>query len=105
MASGRVHASEVYDWLGLEPVRHTFGLSEDDRDQIREWLDRSGIRWGLDADHRAEQDQPADPQNTWSFGLERLCLGAVMADDGRGILPWVSLPLMWSSGRQRWQPT
>lgn len=82
MTSGRVLASQVFDWMGLEPVRNTFSLSDSDLEQMRRWLAKAGIRWGVDAAHREEHDQPFDAQNTWEFGLQRLCLGAAMADDG-----------------------
>jgi exodeoxyribonuclease V gamma subunit len=82
MVDDRLEASFVVDLLTLEPVRLRFDLEPDDIPTLVDWIEQSGIRWARDADHRAREGQPADPQNTWRFGLRRLLLGAVMADDG-----------------------
>ena len=80
LADGRVAASQVYGLLALEPVRLRLGLSADDVADIRDLMDESGMRWALDAEDRAAAQQPALFQNTLDFGLERLALGALMAD-------------------------
>lgn len=81
-AASRVSASAVLDLLALEPVRRRFGLEETDLEQLGEWVRASGVRWGVDAEDRAEAGQPGVAQNTWVFGLERLVLGVTIADDG-----------------------
>jgi exodeoxyribonuclease V gamma subunit len=83
MADGRLEASAVIDLMTLEPVSRRFGIEPEDLPTLQSWIRDSGIRWGQDAEHRARLDQPAETQNTWSFGLRRLLLGVVMADDGR----------------------
>lgn len=85
LVDSRLEASALIDLLTLEPVRTRFGLGPDDIPTLQRWIEQSGIRWARDADHRAQAGQPADPQNTWRFGLRRLMLGVVMADDGRMI--------------------
>jgi exodeoxyribonuclease V gamma subunit len=82
LATGRIRASEVLDFLGLAPVRQRFGIARDDLPRIADWVQDSGIRWGLDAAHRATHGQPEDAQNTWSFGIDRLLLGACMQETG-----------------------
>src|SRR5690606_41682661 len=65
-----------------------------DLETIREWISGSGIRWGVDAEHRAAAGQPATLQNTWRFGLDRLLVGWAVGDDGElvhGVLPWADL--------------
>lgn len=92
MVRGRAEASRVLDLLALEPVRKRFELEPDDLERITQWVGDAGIRWGIDAAHRAEHDQPADPANTWRFGLDRLLLGVAMRGDGsalwQGALPY-----------------
>jgi exodeoxyribonuclease V gamma subunit len=92
LVDSRVTASQVLDLLILEPVRLRFGLRAEDMPLIQGWLDRSGIRWGLDAAHRRHHEQPTELQNTWRFGLDRLLLGVAMADDGArtpgGLVPF-----------------
>jgi len=80
LADGRVAAPQVYGLLALEPVRLRLDLSADDVADLRDLMDESGMRWALDAGDRAAVQQPALFQNTLDFGLERLALGALMAD-------------------------
>ncbi len=80
LADGRVSAPQLYALLALEPVRLRLELSVDDVADLRELIDESGMRWALDAQDRAAADQPELEQNTLDFGLERLALGALLAD-------------------------
>jgi exodeoxyribonuclease V gamma subunit len=72
---GRFGANQVLDLLGLELVRARFEIAPDQVETLRDWVTESGIRWGVDAAHRAEVGQPARAENTWRFGLARLVLG------------------------------
>jgi exodeoxyribonuclease V gamma subunit len=91
LVGARVTASEVLDLLALEAVQARFELSPEDVDTMTQWVADSGIRWGIDADHRREHGQPATAQNTWRFGLDRLLLGYALPGDTRqtfaGVLP------------------
>src|SRR6201999_1174477 len=49
----RLTASQLLDFADQEPVRRRFGLDDDDLARIEDWVAASGIRWGLDAQHRA----------------------------------------------------
>lgn len=92
MVRGRVTASEVFDLLVLEPVGARFGLDTAAIESLRGWVARSGVRWGIDAEHRAELGLPNDAANTWAFGLRRLLLGYAMPAGERrlfeGVLPF-----------------
>ena len=92
LADARVTASQVLDLAASTPVRRRFRFSDDDLERLRGWVAASGIRWGLDGEHRAPYDLAAIPQNTWRTGLDRILLGAAMAEDG---LRWIdrALPL------------
>jgi exodeoxyribonuclease V gamma subunit len=92
LASARVTASEVLDLAAAPPVRQRFRFGDDDLERLRQWVEESGVRWGLDAEHRAAYRLDRVPQNTWHAGLDRILLGVAMADDGRR---WVgrALPL------------
>jgi exodeoxyribonuclease V gamma subunit len=78
LAGGRVAASSVLDLLGLEPVRRRFGLGAEPFARVRALLVAAGVRWGIDADDRAEAGQPRDGQNSWAFAIDRLLLGRVV---------------------------
>jgi exodeoxyribonuclease V gamma subunit len=91
LASARVTAAQVLDLAGREPVRRRFRLDDDDLARAEEWVAEAGIRWGLDAAHRAPYKLDALDANTWRAGLDRLLLGVAMADEGHrlvgGVLP------------------
>jgi exodeoxyribonuclease V gamma subunit len=88
---GRVTASEVLDLLAIDAIRARFGIEAEDLDSLRRWVAESGIRWGVDAQHRSSVGQPSLRENTWRFGLDRLLLGYALRGEGRelfgGILP------------------
>ncbi len=71
----RFGASQVLDLLGQDLIRERFEIAMDEVEQLREWARDSGIRWGVDGEHRAEVGQPASTENTWRFGLSRLAIG------------------------------
>ncbi len=75
----------------MEPVRARFDVQAHELDAVRGWIDRAGVRWGIDEAHRAGEGQLAIRENTWRFGLDRLLLGFAMPDQGRelfgGVLP------------------
>jgi exodeoxyribonuclease V gamma subunit len=48
----------------------------------KKYIDRTGIRWGIDADRRSERvkDFPNLVAHTWKHGIERMLLGALTPD-------------------------
>lgn len=89
---GRVTAGEVVDLLALDPVRRRFEMSDDDLDWVREWLSRSGIRWGIDNTQRARFQLSGFAQGTFAAGLDRIVLG-VLAEEDDGQWLGTALPL------------
>jgi exodeoxyribonuclease V gamma subunit len=91
LAQSRVSASEVIDLAGRDLVRRRFRFDDDDLARIEAWIPAAGIRWGIDAAHRAPFELDAVDANTWRAGLKRILVGAAMAQrDGRllrGVLP------------------
>jgi exodeoxyribonuclease V gamma subunit len=92
LTSARVTASELVDFAGLEPVRRRFHLDDDDLARVEEWIGSAGIRWGLDAAHRAPFQLGAVGANTWRAGLDRVLLGVSMTEDDQ-LLVGDALPL------------
>jgi len=78
LPSSRFQASELLALLEVPAVLRRFRLDAAAFERIRDWVGASGIRWGRDARAREEAGLPAWPDNTWSFGLERLLLGYAM---------------------------
>ena len=65
LAGRRLTASDVLDLADREPVRRRFRLEDEDLARIRDWVADSGIRWGLDADHRAPYKLADLAAGTW----------------------------------------
>jgi exodeoxyribonuclease V gamma subunit len=91
LAGDRVTASQVLDLAGRDPVRRRFRFSDDDLARLEEWVTGSGIRWGLDAAHRAPYKLATLEAGTWRAGLRRVLVGVTMTEDDRrlvdGVLP------------------
>ncbi|MEJ5944116.1 exodeoxyribonuclease V subunit gamma [Pseudokineococcus basanitobsidens] len=78
LGASRVEASAVLDLAAHPAVRRRFGLAEEDLERLRDWAVGAGVRWGLDADHRAGWGLRGLRQGTWRAGLDRLLLGAAV---------------------------
>lgn len=89
LAAGRVTTSQVLDLASHPAVRRRFRFDDDALEKITAWVEEAGIRWGLDAEHRASYKLGAVSQNTWRTGLDRVLLGVAMAesltDTGGGV--------------------
>jgi exodeoxyribonuclease V gamma subunit len=92
LAGERVTASQVLDLVDREPVRRRFGLDDDDLARIERWVADSGIRWGLDAEHRRPFKLEALGAGTWETGLDRILVGVAMPEGRRQLFADV-LPL------------
>ena len=77
LRDSRATASSLLDLLDLAPISYRWRLPE--RDELARLIDAAGIRWGLDARHRADQGLPGIAQNTWARGLDRLLAGLTLA--------------------------
>ena len=91
LAGQRLTATQVIDFANREPVRRRFRLDDDDIARLEDWVSESGIRWGLDAAHRAPFKLSTLPAGTWRAGLDRLLVGVTMTEREHhlfgGVLP------------------
>lgn len=72
----RCRLSELRDLLDIPAVAARFGVAEDALPRLTQWMSGAGIRWGLNADQRADLGLDAcGAQNTAMFGLQRMLLG------------------------------
>jgi exodeoxyribonuclease V gamma subunit len=92
LADGRLTASQVLDFADREPVRRRFWFDDDDLTRLQGWIADSGIRWGLDAAHRAPFSLDRVEGGTWRAGLDRLLVGVTMTEDQQRLFGRV-LPL------------
>jgi exodeoxyribonuclease V gamma subunit len=81
LGEGRWPLSAVLDLLGQEPLQRRHALDGPRLASIERLLREAGVAWGVDAAHREKEGLPADAQNTWRFGLDRLLMGLAMPDE------------------------
>ncbi len=90
----RFRAAELFDLLASPPVSRRFSLDDDELERIRGWIEKCGIRWGMDEGDRSGSALPAYRENSWMAGLDRLLLGYAMPDEHllfNDILPYDDL--------------
>ncbi len=87
----RYTAPQIFALLGSRALRTRFQFNDEDLSLIRDWIEETAIRWGVDTADRARVGLPALDANTWRHGLRRLLLGYAMAGNNRelfeGLLP------------------
>ena len=91
LGNSNYEKSKVLSIFKSPCVYAKFGVDEKTLDDIEKLLDKSGVKWGLDADSRGENS--GDPWlNTWDFGLSRIMMSQVMpfsetGEGFEGVLP------------------
>ena len=81
LVQGRATAEDLLRLTSHPSVMNQFGFSGADLDRISTLISSSGIRWGLNASHRASQHMESFAQNTWMAGLGRMVLGVGLSED------------------------
>ena len=90
MRRSRLGAEAVLAPLDAEAVRARFGIAASGLPAIRDWVREAGIRWGVDAGHRAAEGLPATGDHAWRQGLRRLLLGHALPNPNElvaGVVP------------------
>lgn len=89
LSFSRWEASLVLQLLDCESFQRKQGFSYDDVGTIREWTQSTGVRWGMNADHREEllrRDQclqgmvDRSPTGTWEHGIDKLLSDLIIGD-------------------------
>jgi exodeoxyribonuclease V gamma subunit len=94
LLSGRFTAPEVLALCETTVLHRRFGLDPAILPRLHTWVRDSGIRWGLDQEHRQQLGVDAIHQHSWQFGLDRLLLGYLMGECDepyQGLLPYAHL--------------
>ena len=87
----RARLTEIRDLLDVPAIAACFGIGDDEMPRLFAWLSGAGVRWGLDAEHRARLGLGAVGEvNSWLFGLRRMLLGYASGDDAAfaGVEPY-----------------
>ncbi|AZC99966.1 exodeoxyribonuclease V subunit gamma [Pseudomonas chlororaphis] len=91
LPDSRFPVSEILDLLDVPALRARFGVDEADLSTLHRWIEGAGIRWGMNAEQRADLGLPEElEQNSWRFGLRRMLLGYAVgrSDACEGIEPY-----------------
>ncbi len=97
--SGRFTLNEMLGLLETPAVMRRFTVDGDELATIRTWLTDCTVRWGLDADHRADLGFPHYSEFSWQAGLDRLLLGYAMSPADSATFNDI-LPYPASTGQQ-----
>jgi exodeoxyribonuclease V gamma subunit len=89
LAGSRATASEVLGLANAAPVRARFAFTDDDLQDITDWVREAGVRWGFDQAHRTPFGVDF-VHNTWRFGLDRILAGVALSDDSQS---WIATTL------------
>jgi exodeoxyribonuclease V gamma subunit len=81
LKNSKFKISEILDILETEAVRSAFDIEDRELDYIRKWIKESGMRWGINAEHRSELKLPEFSENSIEDGIKRLMLGFAMDDN------------------------
>ena len=92
LSQSRLTLSGVLGFISREPVMSALELDSGRLRRIEQWLNQGAVRWGIDEEDRRRYEQPADRQNTWLFGLDRLILGYALPGEGSNLFADI-LPL------------
>jgi len=80
LMAGRFTASSVLALCETTALHRRFSLDPAILPRLHTWVRDSGIRWGLNQEHRQQLGVHADHQHSWQFGLDRLLLGYLMGE-------------------------
>ncbi|MGC8400615.1 exodeoxyribonuclease V subunit gamma [Enterobacter mori] len=78
LPDSRFISEDVLALLDVPVLAARFNINEEGLRYLRQWVNESGVRWGIDDDNVQEFELPPTGQHTWQFGLTRMLLGYAM---------------------------
>ncbi|MGX9417068.1 exodeoxyribonuclease V subunit gamma [Vibrio sp. WJH972] len=81
LPQSRCLASELLALLETPAILRRFGIAQDEFELARRWVEKTGIRWGLNHQSGEEFGFQISEKNTWQSGIERLLVGYSMAEN------------------------
>ncbi|MEA9397198.1 exodeoxyribonuclease V subunit gamma [Lelliottia amnigena] len=78
LPDSRFISEDVLALLDVPVLAARFDIDEEGLRYLRQWVNESGVRWGIDDDNVQEFSLPPTGQHTWAFGLTRMLLGYAM---------------------------
>ena len=90
--------SDIFSLLEVGPLQKKFQLTGSDVQQLWAWCISSGIRWGIDGEHRKEKCGVNFEDFSWRQGVRRLLFGYAVGEDFESQLDLPELPLDFAEG-------
>ena len=91
LPDSRFGINSLLEILESPQVMARFELTREEYSSLPELLAASGVRWGLDGEHRTDSGFPAYNDFSWRSGMDRLLLGYALEPDGdrifKGMIP------------------
>ena len=93
----RFTQTDMLTLLSTPAIQRRFDIDDDDIEQLRVWMNESGGRWGLSAEHRSQFFMPEDDEtNSWWFAIKRMMVGysvgyAELDSDWQNIAPYADI--------------
>ncbi|MBV4412672.1 exodeoxyribonuclease V subunit gamma [Enterobacteriaceae bacterium YMB-R22] len=91
LPDSRFVSEDVLALLEVPALAARFNIDEEGLQFLRQWVEESGVRWGLDDNNVRDIGLPVTGQHTWQFGLTRMLLGYAMdseAGEWQSVLPY-----------------
>lgn len=91
LPDSRFVPEDVLALLDVPVLAARFDIDEEALRYLRQWVNESGVRWGMDDDNVQEFELPVTGQHTWQFGLTRMLLGYAMESsqgEWNAVLPY-----------------
>ena len=95
LSDSRFTFLDVMDFISERSVAEKAGLSDSDIEKLITRMQENHVVWGLDADHRAELNQPAENIQTWNEAMRRGWMGQWIHSDEN---PFVGDLLLYNAG-------
>lgn len=91
--NSRFSITDILDLIEVPFVSRLFEMDDEDLQLIRDWVQGSQIKWGIDGQHKANWQLPNRDLNTWSNGIKRMLLGVVIGEEANwhDIVPFAEI--------------
>jgi len=85
LPDSRFENTFILELLECDALRVQFSFGDEDLPILQTLIREAGVRWGIDAAHKATLGLPESHEHSWQFGLDRLLLGYSMEGEGANI--------------------
>lgn len=82
IAKTKFENESVFKLLENPAIQRKFNLTLDNIPTLQNWVDKVGIRWGIDGEHHQNYRGENYSIFSWKFGIERMLLGLALKDKG-----------------------